>query len=212
MTTSRPEGERRPYIKTQGQYFDNVAEIFLQPLPEEIQQLLRKIVGAAGVGERSRIIDVGTGTGALIPFFLEAGAQTANIVGVDLSHEMLSRARRRFPEVTFVQSDIVDLSENFSSIELFDVVFFNGCFGNMWDQQDAISAAARWLGGEGQIVISHPLGAQFVESLHRNEPHIVPHCLPDRKQLENFCSNSGLSVAMAETGEDFYLVVLRKTA
>lgn len=217
MANSRPAEDKESYIKTQSQYFDNCVEFFTQPVPEVIRERTRNIVERAKLDESSRVLDVGTGTGALIHHFLEIGVQPGNIVGLDVSQEMLREARKRFPELSFFLMDIADASlplpnQSFDHIRCFDVVFFNGCFGNMWNQMDALEAAARLLCRRGQIVISHPLGARFVDSLHSNEPHIVPHRLPDENELEKLCSETEISVVETDIQDEFYLVVLRKNA
>jgi len=226
MAKSIPEGEKLPYLQTQRQYFDQRVDIFRAPVPEAIQDRTRKIVESAGLSANSRVLDVGTGAGVLIAHFIEFGVEPGNIVGLDLSQEMLRVAKSRFPEVFFYQSDIAELRlplpdefpanlsgggrENGTDlIKCFDVVFFNACFGNMWNQQEALMAAVHLLNGNGQIVISHPLGARFVDSLHRNEPHIVPHQLPDEEQLGALCLESKLTVVSADIRDDFYLVLLR---
>ncbi|MDZ4835356.1 MAG: methyltransferase domain-containing protein [Candidatus Melainabacteria bacterium] len=217
MGKSTPDGEKPPYIQTQRQYFDERVDFFRAPVPAAIQARTRRIVESAGLREKSRVLDVGTGVGVLVAHFLEFGVSQENIVGLDLSQEMLRGAKSRFPDVFFCQSDIADvglpLPKEFpANIECFDVVFFNACFGNMWNQQEAVMAAVRLLDAEGLIVISHPLGARFVDSLRRNEPHIVPHQLPEREKLEALCSESNLAVVSADIQDDFYLVILRKKA
>lgn len=222
MANSSPEGEKLPYILTQRQYFDQRVEIFRAPVPSAIQDRTRKIVESACLQPDTRVLDVGTGVGVLVAHFLEFGVKPGNIVGLDLSQEMLRGAKSRFPEVFFYQSDIADLrlplSEEFPAgltrgedhAKCFDVVFFNACFGNMWNQQEALMAAVHLLDRGGQIVISHPLGARFVDSLHQNEPHIVPHRLPDKNHLETMCMESKLSVVSADIRDEFYLVILKK--
>lgn len=222
MAKLNPDGEKLPYIQTQRQYFDERVEIFRAPVPAAIQDRTRKIVESAGLQPDSRVLDVGTGLGVLVAHFLEFGVKPGNIVGLDLSQEMLRGAKSRFPDVFFYQSDIANLNmplpaefpEGLARLDdhakCFDVVFFNACFGNMWNQQEALMAAVHLLDIGGQIVISHPMGARFVESLHQNEPHIVPHRLPDKKQLETLCLESKLAIASADIRDEFYLVILRK--
>lgn len=215
MANSNPDGEKLPYIQTQRQYFDQRVDIFRAPVPSAIQDRTRKIVESANLQPTSRVLDVGTGVGVLVAHFLEFGVKPGNIVGLDLSQEMLRGAKSRFPEVFFYQSDIADLRlplpEEFpANIECFDVVFFNACFGNMWNQQEALMAAVHLLDRGGQIVISHPLGSRFVDSLHQNEPHIVPHRLPDQKQLETLCLESKLAIVSSDIRDEFYLVILSK--
>ena len=215
MANSQPTNDKQPYIETQREYFDERADFFAQPIPDSVLQQTRKIVASANLGPESTVLDVATGAGALLGHFLEFGVQPQNIVGVDLSNEMLSIARSRFPNIHFHQGDIANLRHPLpkdfpSHIELFDAVFFNACFGNMFDQQESLAAAAHLLSEKGQIVISHPLGYAFVDSLHRNEPHIVPHRLPGDAELETLCVETDLTVASAEIEPDFYLVRLRK--
>lgn len=191
MTNSNSESiDKRDHIVRQRAYFDGIVEIFCRPIPDDVQARTRRIVECANLRNGSRVLDVGTGVGCLINHFLEFGVQTSDIVGLDLSEKMLSGARSRFGQVYFCQKDIAAARpEDFPShLRIFDVVFFNACFGNMFDQKEALTAAVTLLAEEGRTIISHPLGVGFQESLHLNEPDIVPHRLPDDKTLSELCS------------------------
>ena len=59
----------------------------------------------------TRILDVGTGAGVLIPYFETLGAAQGNVTGVDVSPGMLEVARRRYPEATFWEGDVVDFPD-----------------------------------------------------------------------------------------------------
>lgn len=205
--------DRQPHIEMQSHYFDDKAEIFVKPIPPDIQDLTKSIVQSAKLKKSAKVLDVGTGAGVLVGYFLEEGLSPENIVGCDLSAEMLRNAGSRFPQVTFWQGDIVDLAGSIESqlprrLQAFDAVFFNACFGNMWDQEETLSAALKLLLPKGKIVISHPLGNKFVGSLHRNEPHIVPHLLPDYELASNWRDRLGFEVEHFEDRGDFYLVIL----
>ena len=99
-------------------------------------------------------MDVGTGIGVLIPHIQRYGVR--NIVGCDLSAGMLAEAQLRYPEVRYWQGDVIDLPDELGP---FDVVFFNGMFGNVWSQRDALEKVSAQLSQTGRILISHPLGA-----------------------------------------------------
>jgi len=129
---------------------------------------------------------VGTGTGALLPFllpYLDENAGEKRIVGMDLSAGMLVVARERFPRASFWQGDVLDLPviyerEGGKEEGLFTAVFFNACFGNVFDQARALREVGKLVKKGGRVVISHPLGADFVEELRRRSPSVVLADLP----------------------------------
>lgn len=68
-------------------------------------QRLRTIVGAVpGLGPSSRIIDVGAGTGALVPSLHACGV--ADILAVDLSQAMLAELAARYTKVGTLGNDL----------------------------------------------------------------------------------------------------------
>ena len=91
--------------------FDDWAESYDESLEdaagfpfEGYEQVLSKIVGGAEVGEGDRILDVGTGTGALAARFAELGCR---VLGTDLSEKMLAQAQRNVPKADFKQLDLL---------------------------------------------------------------------------------------------------------
>ncbi|MBK9143768.1 MAG: class I SAM-dependent methyltransferase [Candidatus Melainabacteria bacterium] len=205
--------ERRPHLEMQKRYFDQRVDFFCQPIPESIKERTGQIVASAGLEADSTVLDVGTGIGVLVGHFLAEGVQASRIVGCDLSSRMLAQAKKKYPEVHFWLGDIVDLSiplpRDFpGDIKSFSFVFFNACFGNMFDQVEALKAASVLTRGRGTIVISHPLGAGFVDSLHRSEPEIVPHLLPDLEDYQSWAETVGYRIDHFDDRPGFYLARL----
>lgn len=211
---------RRQHDVLQSQYFDKLAEYFYaQSIPQAVRRRARQIVRAGKIGSRSCVLDVGTGVGFLIEYLLEVGVKPENIVACDLSKEMLARARKRYPGIYFWCGDILDFPDGLfakrpegfpQQITSFDAIFFNGCFGNIWNQHEAIDVSVKMLFQGGRIVISHPLGKEFVSSLHKNEPEIVPHLLPNNNELINWANEFGLRLQTFLDEPNLYLTVLKK--
>lgn len=126
--------------KAQQVYFDEHASFFCQPIPKNILERTRLIAAAAALNESSSVLDVGSGAGAMIVHMLEFGVQQHNIVACDLSAVMIENCKKRFEQVNFWQGDILDFSpEQLSDCPtVFDAIFFNACFGNIWDQYRAL--------------------------------------------------------------------------
>lgn len=68
-------------------------------------QRLEEIVGSAkNITAESRIVDVGSGTGCLIPYFLARGAR--DILAVDVSPNMLQELEKRHSSPGSLGNDI----------------------------------------------------------------------------------------------------------
>lgn len=198
------ELDHKTHRDYQQRYFDKNAECFMRPLPAEVGERMHAIVAAAGVSADSRILDAGTGTGALIQYMLAAGARPENIVGCDLSERMLAEAKGTYGQVQFWQGDVTCLPDSFG---LFDIAFFNGCFGNMLDQAQALKVTSRHLSGGGRVVLSHPMGRRFVAMLHEQEPQLVPNLLPDSSGLAELARSADLLFDAESFRDDPYLYV-----
>lgn len=62
----------------------------------------------------------------------------------------------------------------------------------------------------GYIVISHPLGRKWLEEyLHKKDPVMVPHLLPDQAQLEALMSDLPLRLHSYVDDEHLYIATLQ---
>jgi ubiquinone/menaquinone biosynthesis C-methylase UbiE len=96
--------------------FDRIAPIWNEMLMEDslaaYEAALAQVPDPVG-----RALDLGTGTGAGARAIRQRFAD-ADVVGADLSAEMLAEARKLAPELTFVQADASDLPFDDESFDL----------------------------------------------------------------------------------------------
>ncbi len=92
-----------------------------------------------------RILDLGCGTGQLSAQIAAIGAE---VVGVDLSAEMIEAAREQFPSLSFTVGDARD----FSFTESFDAVFSNAALHWIKPPEEALACIAACLGQGGRFV------------------------------------------------------------
>lgn len=75
---------------------------------EGYDRVLSEVARGAGAGggtvDKTKVLDVGTGTGALAARLVALGCR---VLGVDLSEEMLARARQNVPAAQFAQLDLL---------------------------------------------------------------------------------------------------------
>lgn len=104
-----------------------------------------------------RIIDVGCGTGMSTRSLLQAW-EYAEIIGVDLSAEMLHKAREVLPMVTFLQRDC---SKSLADLGTFDLLFSNAFLQWLPNQKEFITNAFALLNENGVFAAQIPLFAEM---------------------------------------------------
>ena len=196
--------QRAVFNDHQRQAFDKSYTYFLVPLPQDVIDRMGRIIAAATIRAGETVLDVGTGTGALIPQIRTY--RPGRIVACDLSANMLEQVAERYPEVERHQCDIADLS---LPAECVDVVFMNGMYGNIADKTKALGNIVRMLRPGGRVVISHPEGRAYVERLVKTDPYpITP--LPSHAQAQTFLGSFGLTVCHYTDEEKLLIVVAVK--
>lgn len=203
MTNDKDE-----HIDFQKRFFDENVDIFKKTIPADVIERSREITSAIVPSASARILDVGTGIGAFLVHYHELGVAYSQILGCDLSTEMLNEARRRFPQVRFWQGDVINLPASFGT---FDLIVFNACFGNIFDQENVIRKNHAILNERGRIAISHPMGNSFVAQLQAMEPNLVHSLLPARETLLNWCEALNVHLKIFRDEEFLYLALLEKS-
>jgi ubiquinone/menaquinone biosynthesis C-methylase UbiE len=154
------EEEIQRVNRLQRKTFDKLYRLFEPPLPEGVPERLEKIVEHGKINRGDTVLDVGSGTGILIPIIKKY--QPRWIYACDLSAAMLEQLNsKKYPNVETIVADVRDLRLPGSSI---DVVFINACYGNIVDKPGAFSNLSRIMTPQGRMVISHPLGKSFIRS------------------------------------------------
>jgi ubiquinone/menaquinone biosynthesis C-methylase UbiE len=157
-TVSEEEVQRINRI--QRNTFDKLYHLFEPPLPEGVPERLEKIVAHGRINRGDAVLDVGSGTGILLPMVKKYAPR--RIYACDLSDSMLAVLRsKKYPNVETIVADVRELHLPGSSL---DVVFINACYGNIVDKTGAFSNISRMMKAEGRMVISHPLGKSFIRS------------------------------------------------
>lgn len=95
--------------------FDKLYQLFDPPLPEGVPERLEKIVSNGDIAKGDTVLDVGSGTGILIPIIKKY--KPGSIYTCDLSRRMHEQLKKNYPYVKTIMEDVRDLKLPKGSID-----------------------------------------------------------------------------------------------
>ncbi len=174
---------------------------------KKVEYIVRKI----GVIGDEKVLDVGTGTGVMIPHYVRHLAG-GSVVAVDYSERMIEMARSKFPAkdfpmIIYVVSDLYDLRYE----EAFDLVVCYSCFPHFVDQPLAIEILSRALKKGGRLVVAHSDSAKKINGVHMSGGvEISNDFLPSMGELRSMMAENHLAVSFEQDDDDYFICIAIK--
>lgn len=188
----------------QRDFFSQLIHVFDPPLPEGVPERLTKIVASAKIAKGDVVLDVGTGTGILVPLIQAYEPET--IFACDLSEAMLMHLREQFPYAKTIAADVRDLKLPDQSI---DIVFLNACYPNIVDKPKSFENISRMTRSGGRMVISHPMGKSFIDLLKEKSPFPLDD-FPEKSEAQALLEPHGFLIQEFIDEAKIYILVATK--
>lgn len=192
---------------SQVEFFDSIAEKWDSTInvdKEKINTLLSQI----SITNGESILDVGTGTGVLIPFYNELN-KDGKVTGVDISQGMLNVAKRKFSDLSNVNFKLLNVEDEVIE-EKFDKIVLYSMFPHLSNKVGTIKKLVNNnLNKNGKLLIAHSDSREFLNNLHNNaDDRVSNDILIDVNKQKEVFEMEGLKVTKAyEDDEIYYLVI-----
>ena len=191
-------------------YFDRLAPTWDKELTPERLKCLGSIVKELGIKPGYHVLDIGSGTGVLLPFLtIELGSK-GRIIALDFSADMLVQAQAKsFPPIVgFAQADVLAIPLADNSV---DLAICNSVFPHFGDKVKALKEIARVLKNNGRVVICHTMSRAMINQLHQSVGGVIANdLLPDESQLRGLIKQAGLRITRFEDNQERYVVIAEK--
>lgn len=191
----------------QRDFFDNIAKEWdniIEVNEEKINTLLSKL----DIKENERVLDVGTGTGALIPFIKKLN-KNGYIRGVDLSNGMIEVARKKYKHIPNLDFEIIDV-ENEVIKEKYNKIILYSMFPHLENKTKTIKTLVKNnLSENGKLMIAHSNSREFLNNMHKEKDEAVSEArlIPIDNQVKLF-EDIELNVVEAFENDQMYYLVL----
>jgi ubiquinone/menaquinone biosynthesis C-methylase UbiE len=194
------------------EYFDHLAPTWDKELTRERLKCLGNIVKELGIKPGYYVLDIGSGTGILLPFLIAELGDEGKIVALDFSAEMLGQAKaKNFPPIVgFAQADVLAIPLADNSV---DLTICNSVFPHFNDKVKALKEIARVLRNNGRLVICHTMSRAMINQLHQSVGGVIANdLLSPEFQLRGLIRQAGLKITHFEDSPERYLVIAEKSA
>lgn len=178
---------------------------------------LQTLIEVLPISPRACVLDVGCGTGVLLPILRDMLGAAGRVVAADISFPMLQEADKRaaalhtnlqVPAFVPVQADVVQPPWCPLS---FDWIICNSCFPHFHDQQQAMNTMAGLLKFGGRLVVCHTESRDAINQRHRTVGgEVGGHELPDSTCMGGMVKNAGLLLEQLRESSDAYMMTARK--
>lgn len=173
-------------------YFDNAAETWDEKfLTPKLSSFLEKFVPQFGITSGQQILDVGTGTGVLVPYLSKAVGPEGKVIALDFSEKMVNQCKTKYSHLKNVIVKLGNIEVVFSP-QRFDAVICFGVFPHLANKQKALQNIHRMLNAEGKLVIAHALSREELKIHHKKESAKMAHAtLPEEADMKKSLEKTG---------------------
>ena len=156
---------------------------------DEKSEPLKRMAALFELKRGESVLDVGTGTGMLLPFLREGTGDEGLVTAMDFSFKMIEKAKRRHPIIVNGSVEAIPIRSG-----QFDRVTCFSAFPHFPDKRKALLEMVRVLKEGGHLLIAHLHSVEEINQFHRRVGGAVgDDTLPEPEQMARLMKQSGLS-------------------
>ena len=161
-------------------FFDNIA-LSWDDMQVRNEEVINHILDLSGIDKGKKVLDVACGTGVLFPDYYSRGAE---VVGIDISSEMVRVAREKFPETDVFCGD----AQIFKFDSSFDVIMIYNAFPHFTNPVKLFINLSESLNQQGRLTVAHGLSEAELAKCHSGKAKNISNTLISKEKLAEIMS------------------------
>jgi demethylmenaquinone methyltransferase/2-methoxy-6-polyprenyl-1,4-benzoquinol methylase len=209
---SKPMRHNLPTKIDRKEFFNKAASSWdKQYSGKDLAEFLQKLVPKFNLARGQKILDVGTGTGILIPHLVHSVGGSGLIVAVDFAEKMIDICRKKYSNLLNVKFVVQNVEELDFPPDYFDAITCFGLFPHIENKQKALFKMNQVLKPKGKLIIAHALSSNEIREHHRSSYSIVANdVMPAEKEMSHLLKNAGFDIDHFEDSSGCYLCLATK--
>ena len=187
-------------------FFNHYSARWDETSTERDSTRLERMTERLNIAPGSTVLDVGAGTGVLIPIL---SRKSGRLVALDFAEGMLRRARAKGfnGNIEYLIADVarIPVCDN-----TFDVTVCYSCFPHFHDKLKALAEIKRVTRKDGWLFICHTSSRHEINAIHCQVPALADDLIPERDEMQRLLSTAGFVDIRIEEGSESYFVSARK--
>jgi ubiquinone/menaquinone biosynthesis C-methylase UbiE len=177
----------------------------------KLQSFLEQFVRLFGLLTGQNVLDVGTGTGILIPFLHRAIGSKGRITAVDYAQNMVEICKTKYANLSNVSVMVADAEHLDFPDASFDAVTCFGVFPHLDNNEGVLKQFYRVLKSKGKLVIAHALSSAEIKSHHQKAPpSVAKDVLPTEPEMRKLLQRAGFTGIQIVDKQGSYLCTSTK--
>lgn len=172
---------------------------------------IETILDMIKINQGANVLDIGSGTGILLPYLNKRVGQKGHITAIDIAEKMLKIAINKYsaPNITFIHGDFTkeDLAEG-----SYDYIICYSTFPHFEHKQNAVCKMAKLLKNGGTCAIFHSQSRDEINKVHRNSPNtaISVDILPEMDTIKGFLLRQNMNPVKIVDNYNMFVIVAHK--
>lgn len=191
------------------EFFNSIAEEW-DKITKVNEEKINFLLSRIHIKEGDKVLDIGTGTGVLIPF-IRGFNKMGEINALDVSEGMLCKAKEKYSNLPNIKFTLVDVEEEKVEGEYNKIILYS-MFPHLKRREDTIKKlVTENLCENGKLIIAHSSSREFLNNMHsRKDERVKKDRLIEVNKQRNLFEEIGLNVDEAFEDENVYYLIINR--